>query len=712
MSAAFLDCETFKAMPGRKAPRLVCVSFGTIDRAPRLYHRTDWRDWLAELVDALRHAEEVGNHNLAFDLAVLLVELRRLHAVGKVSKAVLREVSRLVWALHDEDRARDTMVTALLLGIAKGEPATTDKRKKKGLHGWALDECCGAYLGERPTKKGDDHWRLRYHELDGVPLCDWPAEAIAYASADPVWAHRLYAAERAYVNGARPRSELRQTRAAWVMTLAECWGVRTDPRYVAALAAHLEREISDGYAKIRALIGNDGWLRPDGTKDEKHKLRPRIQSVLQAAGIWDPRPGYAHVTKASKKFPQGQVKKDRPTLELCGEHGAEDLKILASIGASLTDRNTFIKPLRAGVALPVNPRWFVCVESGRLSCKAPNLTNQPTRTIPLVDDQGRPIGSAPQIAALVAELQAAGKPAEIGVRHGFVPRPGWLYSAVDYSTAELRAFAQICLWWFGQSAMADALIAEAAAKAAGQPALDLHSKFAARILSIDEDEAVRRRYAGDAAFKQVRELAKRINFGCLGMMGAGTFLATCQGQDFDLTLGGLLGTDPLRVARHLLALWHQTWPEVPLYFDRIGQWLRKSGGRTFRAVSIGDGLVRGNVKGPEGANHYFQNFVSQWLKSAWYLLARESYLVESSDFYGSRIVIAPHDELIAEVPEHKAHKAAMRQSAVMTQVADAMAPDVPHEALPALMRRWYKGAEPVYNAQKELVPWEPKAKAA
>ena len=69
-------------------------------------------------------------------------------------------------------------------------------------------------------------------------------------------------------------------------------------------------------------------------------------------------------------------------------------------------------------------------------------------------------------------------------------------------------------------------------------------------------------------------------------------------------------------------------------------------------------------------------------------------------------MIVPHDEIIAEVPEHRAHEAAERLAAVMHDTAAANCPDVPIVVEPALMRRWYKGAKTTRDGAGRLVVWE------
>jgi hypothetical protein len=698
-----LDCETWPIATGRRAPRLVCIAFGATSAAPRLYHRDDWREgWLPEFVDVIRGSKVLVNQNVAFDLAVIMTELRRLNAEHLISDPIFAELARGIWHLYDSDRVRCTLIAAILLSIAKGEPMSQGGRAAQRLHGFGLDDLSATYLNEQVTGKHEPGaWRMRYHELDRVPVSDWPEEAVRYASADPVIADRLFHSLRAFVGGNRPRSEVRNVRASWALMLAEAWGVRTDERYVRALKLHLLREQRDAFATIRRVAGPDGWLRPNGSRDMA-KMHERVKSVLVSLGMFDPTMGGDHVSPPTKRHPNGQIKTDRPVLEAIGIADPEiapDLNAWAAIGATRTDLSTFVPVLERGTALPLHGRWFPCVESERLSCRDPNLTNVPTRSI-LLDEEGDPL-----VASLVTELRAKGRPPKVGIRECYVPRPGYLYSACDYSTAELRAFAQIALNWFGRSAMAEALIAEHEAHVRGEAALDLHSLFGARILDVEPTVALRMRVEGDPAFKAVRQLAKRINFGRLGGMGAKRFVLTAQEDKFDLTLNGKLGDDPFAVAERLGAIWFATWPEVPLYFDRIGQFLRQSGGRDFRAVSTNDGLVRGGLGFADGCNHFFQNAVAQWIKDSIYQLAREAYLDTSSAFYGSRVVIIPHDETIAEVPTDRAAAAAERQAEVMRACAQRLCPDIPIEVEPALMHRWHKSAETVRNAEGVLIPW-------
>ena len=45
---------------------------------------------------------------------------------------------------------------------------------------------------------------------------------------------------------------------------------------------------------------------------------------------------------------------------------------------------------------------------------------------------------------------------------------------------------------------------------------------------------------------------------------------------------------------------------------------------------------------------------------------------------------------------------------MMVKGANEFLPDVPAKAAPLLARCWSKGAKPRFDANKRLVPWEPK----
>ncbi|MBK8583453.1 MAG: DNA polymerase I, partial [Flavobacteriales bacterium] len=121
--------------------------------------------------------------------------------------------------------------------------------------------------------------------------------------------------------------------------------------------------------------------------------------------------------------------------------------------------------------------------------------------------------------------------------------------------------------------------------------------------------------------------------------------------------------------------------------------------------------VRGRAGYTQACNSFFQGLAADGLKEALWLIAEEMYSPESkSALAGSFMVVEAHDEIIMESPRQTAHEAATRLQELMVQGMKKFCPDVPINAQPVLMERWYKGAKPVYNAEKRLIPWRPKEK--
>lgn len=150
------------------------------------------------------------------------------------------------------------------------------------------------------------------------------------------------------------------------------------------------------------------------------------------------------------------------------------------------------------------------------------------------------------------------------------------------------------------------------------------------------------------------------------------------------------------------------------------------------------------------ANGFFQGLLGDLAKAAVRRISRECYdrTIRVPDFayensvksrfaggesplYGSRLIVFQHDEILPEMPESVAHEAANRISEIMVDEMRWYCPDLAPaaKAPPALMEKWYKGAEPVYlhglvgkdgkvdkskprDEYDRLVPWRPATLAA
>ena len=135
-----------------------------------------------------------------------------------------------------------------------------------------------------------------------------------------------------------------------------------------------------------------------------------------------------------------------------------------------------------------------------------------------------------------------------GIRECFTPRQGKVFAQGDFSGLELHTLAQTCVTLFGESHLAEVLNA----------GLDPHTAFAADILGISYEEAVRRYEAGDEEVENARQTSKVANFGFPGGLGAEKLCLFAR-----KTYGVILTEER---AKELKLQWLDRWPEIAGFF--------------------------------------------------------------------------------------------------------------------------------------------------
>jgi DNA polymerase-1 len=644
------DLETHLVKPGMLVPRMVCLTWASATDTGIML-RFEALAWLHR---RLTDGSILVGHNITYDLAVACAEDESLIP--------------LIFAAYEAGRIRCTEVQQYLIDIARGEGAFRRTRGQTRKANTSLKELVWHWKGQELPKEGT--WRLRYHELDGKSLEEWPDEAIMYPLRDAREAYDIDALQRTYAFGAATpwtakqvpplNDAANQNRAAWALHLASVWGVRTDPTKVHALEDALEAEHNSAVK----ILQKDGIVRADGTTDTK-LLRARVVAAYAAIHKEVPR------TPPSKKFPDGQVQISAAVLNATSDGG---LLVKGALHECENIRSNWLLAgwggLRSGTQVPICARYKPVLETGRVSCSQPNMMNPPRGG---------------------------------GVRDCFVPRPGWVFAGADYDTLELRTLAQACLEMVGWSALADALNAGA----------DPHLGLAAVLMGISDAEAARLYAEGDKNVEDWRQLCKIANFGFPGGMVPLTFQEYAEGYGRVITLD---------VAKRLYAGWHKRWPEMDHYFKRIKAMLPWRGRGTI--VQLQSLRVRGDVGFCQAANTFFQGRAADGAKEALWRVAKEQYTGVRTDgrpgvspLYGCRTVIFMHDEIIMEVPEatathrlHGAGDAGERLGQVMVEAMSKWVPNVLIKASPVLMRSWKKGAKPVRNAAGVLVPGRPETK--
>ena len=618
MQVVAFDTETHKFGPGRMAPPLVVVSW--YDGENNWLTVPD--DGVVQMHDYLDREDTIlVGHNVPYDLAVMAARDGRL--LPKFFKAL------------DEGRILDSRIRESLRLIREGSFQFDPDLGKKPLT--SLADCTKRLLGiDVQGKHGEDAWRMRYHELDGVPLSDWPDAARDYALLDAKYTYEVFMASGEQVN------EREQTQAAFALHLMTCRGMRTDGPSVEKLKAKLEADVGQAEVTLKSC----GIVRPAGSKD-----MARIREMILAC------------TSEPLMTDKGAVATSEKALReaaACApdSEAGRNLLALADVSKDKKLLDSFVPVLEQGVQGVIHPGYEVLVDTGRTSSRQPNIQQMPRKG---------------------------------GVRECFVPRPGYVLCSVDYSVAELRSLAQVLLDFFGESKMAEALI----------EGRELHLDMAAKLAGTTYEDAKARYEKKDAFIKDMRQLAKVVNFGRPGGLGAKKLV------DYARDSYGVNIT--LEQSYDLVRSWEDAYPEMRRYFDRISR--LTANGQWFTVEHVRSGRLRGRCGYTDGCNSYFQGLTADGAKAAVYEVVKACYIDKASPLYGTRPVAFIHDEILAEIPDKdpkKRHDAAMELARVMCAAMARFVPDIPIVAEPAIMRKWYKDAEAVYDADGLLECWEPK----
>ncbi|MAS33161.1 MAG: DNA polymerase I [Anaerolineaceae bacterium] len=250
--------------------------------------------------------------------------------------------------------------------------------------------------------------------------------------------------------------------------------------------------------------------------------------------------------------------------------------------------------------------------TGRLSSSNPNLQNIPIRT-----EQGRE------------------------VRRAFIPAPGSLLLAVDYSQIELRVLAHYS---------DDPTLLEAFANDQ-----DIHAATAAAVYGIP---------LADVTYDQ-RSFAKRVNFGLIYGMGAFRLA-----RDSDLSLSE---------SRQFIDDYFARLPKVKEYLDNTKMQAREGAlttlfgrRREFRALMNSTDSRSNEVQAEErmAINMPIQGTAADIMKKAMIDL----YNALNKSHLDAQMILQVHDELVLEVPEDEIDETARLVVDVMEHTYELKAP--------------------------------------
>jgi hypothetical protein len=592
-------------------------------------------------------------HNVAYDCAVLC--------------AHCPELLPLVFAAYEAGRITDTGIRQQLWDIAMGRTRDEDD----ALRAYRLSDLVQMIFDRDITawKGGPDAWRMRYSELHGLPLDEWPEAAVEYPKVDGGETWAVWDAQETKV-GHLIVGDAFQSFAAFCLNLMSIRGMRTDPVAVHALKAR-NLNIMD---KLRPELIREGLLQWEGPqKDPRRKLvkkrgaaQARMAATCEAKGI-EPL-----LTQSGRKLvrnnPEVKYKPQYFAVDKAACFWAEDELLLRRAEYVSAEKvvNTYCPPLEKGYDLPVSTRFGMAA------------TTRTTSSAP-----GKPLEGT--------NLQNA--PRKGGVRECFIPREGMLFMAADFSGAELHCLAQVCKTLVGHSTLGELLKA----------GTDVHTYVGAALAGTTYEDLKLRVDQGDPEAKEQRQDAKASNFGFGGYMHERTFVLT------QLKMGRRY---TLERAKFMRDTWLQALPEMPEYFDFCKNLL---GPKKDVQIPLWEGgPIRRIKKITTLCNSLFQAPAARGGKGAVIEVAKACYVGPSPLYGNTWPVNYVHDESITETCEASVDELDRRARYFAKTMEDAfnvMVPDYPTTADPVLMRRWYKDAETVTDAKGRIVCWEPKEKA-
>lgn len=623
MRKFYFDTETHPIEPGILAPRMVCLQFAYDSDPPQVVLADEAEPILREMLQAPDVLPTAWNG--AYDYAVIAARFPSLIP--------------LIYKMLADRRGRDLMLRETLVCIEHGTLRTAVKSKGY----FSLAKTAERYL-MKALDKGESSPRMHYGDLDGVPVSEWDEAALEYALEDVRTLQELEQFDGSLAD--ERTDEWLQVFSAFALHLCAVWGVRVDGPKLAALSLSLEQEQG---ALTTELVAS-GLMDPDGTM----KVEAAQNAVVEACakrGIPIP------------KTPKGNIKTDEATIADFDDHPA--LAKRATFKGNQKVLSTYLLPMRSGITRAMNSRPNVLVASGRTSWAGSKIT-------------------LPDGGVHVEGTNLQNFPTKGGVRDCIVPRPGYVWLGVDYSSLELRTLAQACLWICDKSKLAEGYRSD--------PDYDPHTEFGAKLARISLAEAKAKIAAKDRGFKSFRQRAKAANFGFPGGLGAVKFQKYAKGYGLDLTV---------RECYALKDAWSNQFPEIRDYFTYV-DYLVNAGGSFRQFVS---GRVRGGTGFCDGANSFFQGLAADGVKLALCAVSQACYAEPSSPLFGSRIVAMIHDELDLEVPADRANEAAAQCVQLMEREMQKVTPDVPHKAVPALSTAWLKEAEEKRDEKGRLVVW-------
>lgn len=236
---------------------------------------------------------------------------------------------------------------------------------------------------------------------------------------------------------------------------------------------------------------------------------------------------------------------------------------------------------------------------------------------------------------------------------------------------------------------------------------DPHTAFAARIigseLGRDVSYAEAESMYETGTIKGQRDAAKGTNFGRLGALGARTMVSYAA-RAYKVVL-------PEARWKWLLELWDEQWPEMPEYRELVSSWETYEGSNEYLVANCYSGRLRAGCKYTVACNSPFQGLGADVAKLAGWYIFKACYVRGVDDaLFGCRPMNFIHDQFLIACLLPRANDAAKRVEYWCQLAARELLPDygeaMAKKTKALLTHRWSKQAKRLVDKAGNLEAWE------
>lgn len=726
------DTETHLIGPENLIPDIVCLTMSCVENSVLVAVADDYEGLaedtpLNEAISDMLFDAEVHKvaHNIAFDLPVILKHRFDL---------VTQMFDQIQQGLFHDTLIREKLLLLTTTGDLEYLQLPGGAKSKAK---YSLADLVMFYFGVDISagKSGDDAWRLNYSALAETPSKEWPEDAREYAISDAVWAEKVFWAQeerrQVVINevGIDPFvTENFHVGVSVCLQIMASRGFMIDPVEKAKIEDMLNKELSPEKMNLLVEAGilvpgedpqpyaNGAKNHVEGCTDKKNcdcppKMRAakkesinKKKLIAYVKKLAKAKPDKIKIvmTAPSSKFPEGQVSVNGEWLEDYAHFDPllEQYQAREKLQALVTRYMPKMNNPDGTPAKIVHTQYDVLKSTGRTSSFASDL-------YPSMGFQNM----------------------DVRCRSCFIPRPGYLLFSIDFGAMELCTAAQKCINLFGYSVLGNLINAgiDPHEYLGAQIAHATHDDFRAFLDGETEPQRVYEAFHSikdDSKdfWKHFRTLAKPTGLGYPGGLGPATFCRYAKAT-FNVIVDEQQASD-------LRDLWRLVFPEMAEYLKWVGQQkdtrnepriFEDEDGKTVKrdvfAYSTPFGMYRAGCDFCAAANGAaLQSPAGEAAKLAVFNVNRAcldpslgSILLPDD----KGITLAPiafvHDEIVGEVREDDLMSDRVMEAAnIMVLAMREVTPDVKPKAEPALMRRWNKAAETVYDDNGKVVVWEPK----